>query len=113
MTVFDCVDTQGTGFFGPVCAPSGCAAGFGVFMDLGGGDVRAEGQSVVLGTGDGVDLTSDGIEAAGVKRGSQKRVEEAFASDGSENAACTQQVNLHPTGKDVAFCGCPQGALIR
>ncbi len=77
MTTFGQLGVRGTRFF---AGPS--AGTFGVFVDRGQLDVSAAGRSVVLGAGDGVDLTSGGIDAAGVQQWSQQRIDEAFSSVG-------------------------------
>lgn len=76
-TVFGRIGVRGTRFF------AGPSRGvFGVFVDRGSVEVTSMGDSVTLASGDGVNLTAAGIEAPGVQKWGQARIDEAFASVG-------------------------------
>lgn len=76
-TVFGRIGVRGTRFF---AGPS--RGSFGVFVDRGSVEVSAAGENVSLAAGEGVDLSSSGIVAPGVRSWGQARINEAFASVG-------------------------------
>ncbi|WP_419909500.1 FecR family protein [Hoeflea sp.] len=74
-SVFGQLGVRGTRFF------AGPNRGvFGVFVERGELAVTADGQTQLLGSGDGVDIPEPGAPASSVARWSQDRINEAFAS---------------------------------